>query len=896
MTTLEFNSTDDVAVKPSNSKISRKALFSSSKSKAANKSRKGAKAKKNRLPPSMLVKQGTQTGLPPRPEGFVKQPTLSAILGKMDARMEAAGIAPGHTEHEHDPVFDCQDEDRFTTPVPGTDGITKVKDRPSTPRYFPKSTQRKELPTTTRKAGATPLLLRGGSRLKNMSHLDSPQPQGSATKDALKGSATKDALNGRPSTPRFISSASKKTGPTSPQLKRVQALGGSSLSIGSSVQHKHLNYFVLNSFDSPKRQHSANGTPTSPVAYVAMSDMSLNASNDEESWSFAEAFMSRGSALAAKPEPGSLPSVAGIQQQCKQTACIKPLARRASPVQPAPAADPSISAMCEETCAVSRLSSEEQLDGFNAPSSPIERPIENRTYTISPGPSFPAPKPPVDNFAVTARTPPTMAQRASTVSPVPSYDAVEELPAAPSPVYGFGDVLLRKSTTPPGERSSKQRRQRPRSANKIGRGPTGRASPHKERPTSANKYTSPLGERSRSATYKPTKRASPLSTKSCQGSDNHSSDIVRRKTGKRDLPQIPQQHQQQNDQRNVQEHPANPVEEATSEPQPEPATETSEKVARKQLKVLPTLRAAPAPAAAAAAKHKDKENKEPIPEQPTTPTAPSSSGRSKAYKVGRGGKASPLASKTANAAAIATKSPSSTKKKPLGIHNTNSPLGTNSSSKNSPVKTSAAPDSPKADRRAIEAAAWTDKEIRKLISEIKQRGVPNDNGQQTIKFGQLFDETADIFEALSGTCKTAKKYKVVAYDAEQLWQGQNTETLITLLKETHDGIKIRPRRTLRNKHGANAKSSGFGRASLSFQNPQCHKCTKTVYPMEFVGASDKAFHKNCFRCTTCSSTLSKNDYCVSADGMFRCSAHHREFELGVCPATTTASPACIHVR
>ena len=48
--------------------------------------------------------------------------------------------------------------------------------------------------------------------------------------------------------------------------------------------------------------------------------------------------------------------------------------------------------------------------------------------------------------------------------------------------------------------------------------------------------------------------------------------------------------------------------------------------------------------------------------------------------------------------------------------------------------------------------------------------------------------------------------------------------------------------------------------------------------MEFVGASDKAFHKRCFRCTTCNKTLTQNDYSVGRDGAFRCAAHHKEFE------------------
>ena len=98
------------------------------------------------------------------------------------------------------------------------------------------------------------------------------------------------------------------------------------------------------------------------------------------------------------------------------------------------------------------------------------------------------------------------------------------------------------------------------------------------------------------------------------------------------------------------------------------------------------------------------------------------------------------------------------------------------------------------DPRAVEAANWTDKVIRQLIDEITTRGYVNADGQPEITFGQLFEETANIFDALSGICKTAKKYKVLIYEAEQLWQGQNDATKITLLKSTFDGVKVKRRR------------------------------------------------------------------------------------------------------
>ena len=39
----------------------------------------------------------------------------------------------------------------------------------------------------------------------------------------------------------------------------------------------------------------------------------------------------------------------------------------------------------------------------------------------------------------------------------------------------------------------------------------------------------------------------------------------------------------------------------------------------------------------------------------------------------------------------------------------------------------------------------------------------------------------------------AARYKIVTFKGEQLWQGKDDDTVITLLTETHTGIKIRRR-------------------------------------------------------------------------------------------------------
>lgn len=59
------------------------------------------------------------------------------------------------------------------------------------------------------------------------------------------------------------------------------------------------------------------------------------------------------------------------------------------------------------------------------------------------------------------------------------------------------------------------------------------------------------------------------------------------------------------------------------------------------------------------------------------------------------------------------------------------------------------------------------------------------DGQYSVTFGVLFaDEVcANIFEALVGTLRAAKRKKVVAYDGELLLQGVHDNVVIKLLKD-----------------------------------------------------------------------------------------------------------------
>lgn len=77
-----------------------------------------------------------------------------------------------------------------------------------------------------------------------------------------------------------------------------------------------------------------------------------------------------------------------------------------------------------------------------------------------------------------------------------------------------------------------------------------------------------------------------------------------------------------------------------------------------------------------------------------------------------------------------------------------------------------------------------DHEVELLKGEIQRLGTQNADGVWSVKFGVIVkdDRCADIFEALVGTLKAAKKRKVVSYASELLLQGVHDNVDIILLE------------------------------------------------------------------------------------------------------------------
>lgn len=73
----------------------------------------------------------------------------------------------------------------------------------------------------------------------------------------------------------------------------------------------------------------------------------------------------------------------------------------------------------------------------------------------------------------------------------------------------------------------------------------------------------------------------------------------------------------------------------------------------------------------------------------------------------------------------------------------------------------------------------------KRLSYLALLSLLDADGKTSVKFGVLFndDRCANIFEALVGTLKAAKKRKVVSFQSELLLQGVHDNVDVILLQE-----------------------------------------------------------------------------------------------------------------
>ena len=67
-----------------------------------------------------------------------------------------------------------------------------------------------------------------------------------------------------------------------------------------------------------------------------------------------------------------------------------------------------------------------------------------------------------------------------------------------------------------------------------------------------------------------------------------------------------------------------------------------------------------------------------------------------------------------------------------------------------------------------------------LIEAIKKVGVLSEDGKTiTVTFAQIFDETVDTLEALTGTLRGAKSKKLISYKKQMMLKGVDDNEIIT---------------------------------------------------------------------------------------------------------------------
>ena len=71
-------------------------------------------------------------------------------------------------------------------------------------------------------------------------------------------------------------------------------------------------------------------------------------------------------------------------------------------------------------------------------------------------------------------------------------------------------------------------------------------------------------------------------------------------------------------------------------------------------------------------------------------------------------------------------------------------------------------------------------EIVLLQQQVALLGEKNADGKWQVSFGKLYDETQQVFEALAGTLKAAKKRGIVDYAAPILLKGPSDKVLVIL--------------------------------------------------------------------------------------------------------------------
>ncbi|KAG8582645.1 hypothetical protein GDO81_008145 [Engystomops pustulosus] len=86
------------------------------------------------------------------------------------------------------------------------------------------------------------------------------------------------------------------------------------------------------------------------------------------------------------------------------------------------------------------------------------------------------------------------------------------------------------------------------------------------------------------------------------------------------------------------------------------------------------------------------------------------------------------------------------------------------------------------EKRGKDAHRHLGKEVEQLCLVIRNIGVTADDGLTSVTFGKLFDTYVTISNKLVGVLLRARKYGLLQFEGEMLWQGRDDHVVITLLE------------------------------------------------------------------------------------------------------------------
>ncbi|KAI9031102.1 costars-domain-containing protein [Hyaloraphidium curvatum] len=182
-------------------------------------------------------------------------------------------------------------------------------------------------------------------------------------------------------------------------------------------------------------------------------------------------------------------------------------------------------------------------------------------------------------------------------------------------------------------------------------------------------------------------------------------------------------------------------------------------------------------------------------------------------------------------------------------------------------------------------------EVMKLKKWIRQLGAPapadsKHPGKLCVAFGALFDAVQDDMQAVSSTCRTARRQGIVDYEGAHLLQGSSDGVPVFLLDDSEDtalDIVVSDRGNA----AVEVEKDPFAIDSKTAAIVPCWRCGKDVFPADRVGVDGgRVLHKACFECwlPECTTALTPSRFAsivVEGQWRFYCIPHYRQmFKVG----------------